>query len=374
MLKENVFLDVKITQSSVMEHYRKLGYDCTVGDCITINQKDLSSGSRIKVKVICDYCGIEYEQENKSRAYNKRKQILQKDACCYKCRNEYTKEVNMIKYGVENVFQWDKFKEKAKQTSLDKYGVGHPMQNKEIRDKVDKTNFEKYGARTYAETDEFKLRQSELWDSKSEEEKKKMYNKRRETIFKKYGVTNIYLIPGVKEKREETNIKKYGVKNPSILSSFKKKQTYSKSQNKSITVSRAQAHIHNVIGGELNYHVGYNFLDIAFVDEMIYVEYDGSGHDLKVKLGNVTKEEFRKREIQRYYILKNKGWKSIRIISKNDKLPSDELLLHIINESKNKLNICNWVEINIDESKIKTSNEEIDYDFGKLKRIRKEVA
>ena len=59
-----------------------------------------------------------------------------------------------------------------------------------------------------------------------------------------------------------------------------------------MATSKQQLYIHSLLGGELNYCTGKCFLDIAFLDEKIYLEYDGGGHDLSVKLGNMSKEEF----------------------------------------------------------------------------------
>lgn len=72
------------------------------------------------------------------------------------------------------------------------------------------------------------------------------------------------------------------------------------------------------------------WLDIAFPNLKVYLEYDGSGHELGVKMGKLTKQEFDQREIVRSQILKRKGWKELRLISSTDKLPEKEKLIKII--------------------------------------------
>ena len=87
------------------------------------------------------------------------------------CKNKI-KQTNIIKYGVENVFQSEEIKEKIKKTNLEKYGVDHPQKSKEVKEKT------------------------------------------LSTIQARYGVDNVMNDTGVKEKLFQTNIEKYGFKNP----------------------------------------------------------------------------------------------------------------------------------------------------------------
>lgn len=57
------------------------------------------------------------------------------------------------KYGVENTFQAEKFKEKAKETRIKKYGVEYSGQIKESKEKRKETNLLRYGAKTYSQSD-----------------------------------------------------------------------------------------------------------------------------------------------------------------------------------------------------------------------------
>jgi len=114
-------------------------------------------------------------------------------------------------------------------------------------------------------------------------------------------------------------------------------------------------------------------LDIAFPKDKIFCEYDGSGHALSVKMGDLTQDEFNNKEKRRKYFLLSKGWKEVRIISLNDKLPSDEVLLEMLNYAKEYINSGHtWIKFDIDNSKVICSQYEKYYDFGKLRRIKEE--
>lgn len=114
-------------------------------------------------------------------------------------------------------------------------------------------------------------------------------------------------------------------------------------------------------------------LDIAFPNEKIYIEYQESGHNLDVQLGKVTEEEFKRKEINRFYFLKNKGWRMIEIISSNDKLPKEDKLLEMIKLAKEMLQDNNHIGFNIDNGTVRIKNSINIYDFGELltsKKIR----
>ena len=140
-------------------------------------------------------------------------------------------------------------------------------------------------------------------------------------------------------------------------------------KNGTMATSKQQLYIHSLLGGELNYCTGKCFLDIAFLDEKIYLEYDGGGHDLSVKLGKMSKEEFERKEMKRYYALKSKGWKCIKVISENDKIPSDEDIKSIHKKCLELLRDNNWVEVNYNTKTIRTFFETINYECGKLRKV-----
>ena len=120
----------------------------------------------------------------------------------------------------------------------------------------------------------------------------------------------------------------------------------------SCPTSKQQLHIHSLVGGELNYPVGRNNLDIAFPEEKIYIEYDGSGHDLAVKIGKVTKEKFNEKQRRRNYYMYRRGWKVIRLISPKDFLPDDDNIKYLIRDAKEKLNKTDlkYIDILLDKN------------------------
>ena len=125
-----------------------------------------------------------------------------------------SKQAVFKKYGVENVFQVEKFKEKIKETNLkkygseipfafggekynnyikEKYGVDNVFQSDEIKQKIRKTNKEKYGDECASRTNIVK-------------------DKIKQTCLEKYGVEAALASDIIRKKIEETNIDRYGSK------------------------------------------------------------------------------------------------------------------------------------------------------------------
>ena len=70
---------------------------------------------------------------------------LQKYNLENKSPDQKRKETNIIKYGVENVFQNKDIKDKIKKTNIERFGVDHPLKSEEIKEKIKATNLERYG-------------------------------------------------------------------------------------------------------------------------------------------------------------------------------------------------------------------------------------
>jgi len=222
----------------------------------------------------------------------------------------------------------------------------------EIRQKKINTNLERYGV-------EYPL-QSE-----------KIHNKTSKTYFEKTGFINPLGDPVIQERVKNSNLDKYGVKYPMQNKEVKEKQMVSLYRNGTSISSKGQNYIWSILGGELNFLHYTSFLDVAFLDEKIYLEYDGGGHDLQVKIGNVTEQEFINKERKRWYALYNKGWKEIRIVSTKDKLPDEDKIKEIYKYAKEYLNTGHsWIRFDIDNGIVKTSQFEEEFDFGRLKYNR----
>jgi very-short-patch-repair endonuclease len=328
-----------------------------MNDVVEIDILDLSISSNVKVKVLCDYCNKIFDVTYNN--YNRQMEnSYTKKYACSKCSSIKVKETNICKYGVENVHQRNDIKEKIRNTNIEKYGVDNPAKSNIIKEKIKSTSLEKYGV-------EHHLKRKSVW------------NQIKETNLKKYGVEYISQNEEIKEKIRQTNLKRYGsecnLNNPEIrkMSVIKSRKTLY--ENGNTMCSKQQKYLQKLLGGELNYPIDRCSLDIAFPNEMIYIEYDGGGHDLSVKLG-LSQDEFDKKESKRKFYLQSKGWKLIRIISNNDLLPEDIEIQNLIMLAKEYLNNNHsWFHININENKIKCSQYELSINLKKLRRIREEI-
>jgi hypothetical protein len=361
--------EVEVTIGCNLKYYENKGYTIpkklnkknkltvSVGTTIKVKIEDLPLKSRATVEFLCDYCLIE-NVETKLKTpysdYTHRREVIEKD-CCKKCSSKKQRDVYLKlygvtnnsqlpewkkkikntcqeKYGVDNVFQLEGVKKKSIETCVEKYGVEHYTQSKEYIEKSKVTNLEKYGSEWFSTSDEYKRQAQE-----------------------KYGETNVLkckeLIPIRTEKMLKT--------------------LYSNGTQK---CSLQQRYLFELLNGdELNYLVKYSFLDIAFFDEKLYIEYSGSGHDLEVKYNNITKEEFDKRELRRYFILRKLGWNLIEVISRKDYLPSDTKILQMFDEAKEYLKTGHsWIKFDVDNNIILNTQGSFDYDYGMLRKIKKE--
>lgn len=284
-------VDVKLYRNTII-HYRDKGYPVgTTGDMLfNVRVEDLMKNSNVKVDLICDFCNSPY-----SAKYGKYLSSRDSGNCCYGCRSKKVKAVNMNKYGIENTSQLPETQEKRKNTCLKKYGAVSNLCLKETKDRIKKTNLEKYGFEYSAQSQEGK------------------------------------------DKRKETNLRKYGSENVMGNEEIKNKMRKSMYENGTCACSKAQRYLSILLKGELNYPFGYYNVDIYFPKLNVYIEYDGSGHNLNVRTGNITQEQFKRKQRKRYNYLKKQNLKIIRMINMTDKLPSDKILHGIFKESISKL-------------------------------------
>lgn len=155
--------------------------------------------------------------------------------------------------------------------------------------------------------------------------------KMMETSLRKYGNVCSLCNPEVRNKAKDTNIKNLGVEYPFQSEEILKKCTdttikkYGSTRNVK-GISKQQRYVCEYFGGILNYSLYPYFLDILLPDEKIDIEWDGSGHDLSVRLGNITREEFNQNEQKRNDFVISNGYKVCRIICSSDIIPSDDIL------------------------------------------------
>lgn len=234
----------------------------------------------------------------------------------YKRGSQKAKETCMLKYGFENPSLVPEFVDKRINTYIERYGVDNPMKSEHIRNKALETDIEKYGG----------------YHISSPETRKKS----QETILQKYGTLNIWDVPSIIKKRDLTNFARYGntcvLCNPEIRE--KGYQTMLQNGIDAVKSSSQQIYINNLFGGMLNYPYGYYHIDSFLEKDGIGIEYSGGGHDLAVKTGRYSEQEFLGKERARKQYFLNHKIPILEFISLKDKLPDDEILISYLNMAK----------------------------------------
>ena len=368
------------------EWYEKHGYIFTKsGEVFTIKVEDLTPKNHCTVSVQCDYCGSVIEKTWCSWLIGRK--TVDKDCCsnveCMKSKRgdanfakygarttgqledsqQRRKATNLEKYGTEEAIGAKSVREKINNAFKEKYGVENPFQLEEVKEKSRQTSREKYGVDWYTQTDECKERYMQSCQDKYGEgvinafqateikEKSKYTNLERygvesysqteeakkryiETNLAKWGTEYSFQSEELKEKSRQTCMRKYGVPYAMQYVKIKKRAMQTLSEKGNVNTSKQQAYLHRLFGGELNYFEQRYHLDVAMPSQKIYIEYDGGGHDLSLRMGYISEQHFNKRQLDRYFFLKRLGWKLFQIISPVDYLPSDEVLLAEFNKAK----------------------------------------
>jgi very-short-patch-repair endonuclease len=311
--------------------YTQKGYIFTkIGEPFLIKQKDLSSKSHRDVKVICDYCDTVYFMKMNDYTNRVKNHEYVNKCACEKCKFIKSEEVNMIKYGVKSTLQLEDVKNQIKKTNIIRYGVENPAQSQEVQNQMKSTMMERYGVEYSAQS------------------------------------------PEIRQKQINTNIERYGVEYSLQNEEVKRKSKRTLFKNNTAPTSRTQKYLHELLGGKLNYPLGNYYIDIVLNDNIAF-EYDGGGHRLQVKFGNLTDEEFDKKEIAREFYLKRRGYKIVRLVSTRDKLPEKDILLDAIYKCLEYVNDNGTnSEINIDEGYVRLGKNILTYNFGNLIRMDKD--
>ena len=351
---ENLGYTIPLRKPTKSMSYKKdIVYD--IGNFITVKIEDLQKGSHIMVDCLCDYC-----QENVvTIPYKKYIQITNSDipkVTCKNCCSLKQKESIKNTYGVESIFQLEEFREKVRETNRQRRGVDYPTQSPIVKNKMRKNNQQKYGVDFVSQLDWVK-------------EKKKI------TALQHYGVENCFQSEIIKEKIRYNNRQKYGVDYTLQTKEVREKSRKTMYKNQTAPTSKQQKYLCNLFGGELNYPIECYSGDIVLLDSMIDVEYSGGGHFLSIIYGSETEESFLKRQITRYNILKRNHYKQIEIISRKDYLPSDEVLLQMLEDAKRYFKDYpnhSWFEFDIDKNIYRNAENlnGVPYFYGKLRKIK----
>lgn len=368
-------VEVKLWGTNI-KHYRSLGYSGEQGDIITVNVGDLSNGCNVRVVVACDYCGRECNPR-----YVEYHNSIEMDGtyACAHCSIHKAEKTMLKKYGVLNYSSTQECREKVVNTMQSRYGISHVSESKEFLKRKSNNNKEKYGVEHTFQVKEFRDKgiQTNLekygveYASQSEEIQERIRN----TTKQRYGVPNASQNVEIKEKILQTNLKRYGCKNPSQLPEIREKMSKTLYANSSQKASKQQRYICELYKGILNFPVKYYSVDIRLPNDNLAIEFDGSGHMLNVTMGRETINEYNHKEIIRYNVIKNEGYKQMKIISNNDKLPSDAILLQMLQDARNYFSLYpqhSWIEFNIDASSVRNAEHKdgISYDYGALRTIK----
>ena len=408
--------------------YRKTGkeYVYDNNEYIDVDVLDLRDKETCNVNATCDYCGNEKEVNYR---YYSRSIAYDGTYACSDCAQKKAQKHNLIKYGsrgagqtddakekrkktieekygsgITNVFQSELIKEKARNTmkekygheyvsqvpefrekviatNLEKYGVENAILNPEIKEKANCTNFERYGTIYPAQNNEIKNKIAntnlERYGYESAFKSLVIQEKIQNTNLQKRGVKYPMQSEDVRNKSKETVMKKYGVDNVNKCPEIRLKGIQTLCKNGNVSTSKQQKYICELYNGILNYQISYYSADIVLLSDKIVVEYDGGGHDMRVKMGSISQEDFNTKERKRFYSIKAEGFKQIRLISRTDKLPSDIKLLEILDISKQYFDTTKhtWINWDIDESKYYNAEHPngVLFDYGEVKKLSREL-
>jgi len=151
LLSKNV--DIRINNIN-KKHYINFFKDIKTNDIINVSVDLLTKGSKVKVDVKCDDCGIE-----KNMPYSFYYKFALKDDkdgkyYCTKCVKIHRTQKTMLdKYNVKFPIQNKNIKDKILKTTNDRYGFDYALKNDTIKEKQKNTNLKKYNV-PYVSLDE----------------------------------------------------------------------------------------------------------------------------------------------------------------------------------------------------------------------------
>ena len=109
-------VEVNIGNKNI-KYFKNLGYKID-GKILKVKVEDLLPTTSVRVNVICDFCGKEYETLYKNYYYNFNSNNLNLFSCSPKCTSEKTKINVFKKYGVYYANQSNIVKNKTKENSI----------------------------------------------------------------------------------------------------------------------------------------------------------------------------------------------------------------------------------------------------------------
>lgn len=212
-------------------------------EVIKVNKNNITMNSKDTIYCECYKCGKDFNISAyalKKRGVNY-KNIKPDELICKTCR---TQETNIKKYGVksllekegirksglpdgiENVSQLENVKEKKKE----KFNSKTQEEKKDIYNKVKATQEKKYGG-YFASTNEYKNLLKKKYGVKNNFQREDVKDKIKETNLKKYGFESYTHTKEYKEKTRKTSLERYGYTSPMKDRDIKEKSIRKKIDN-----------------------------------------------------------------------------------------------------------------------------------------------
>lgn len=337
-----------------VSYYSKLGYEIKYHEYIDVLSEDLPHSSKIKVDVMCDYCGeiIQKCWCNYVMGHNN----IDKDSCkkCSSLKNlesvqkvcsenpdfwksitEKRENTMLEKYGHKNPSQIEQFVKKREATNISVYGCANPYQNAEIQAKMRDTMVARYGVPYSLQNDNIKKKAMLTCYSHygvyHPMQSKEVVRKMIENSLQKYKTEYPIMSSSVQSIIRKHFLDKYGVEYPlqdyEILN--KTFDQIRKSGYNFVLISKTQKFLSEVYDCPINAKICGYYVDLLFDEYNIVCEYDGGGHDLSVKLGQISVEDFELKERNRENAIIQSGYKIIRILNSKDKNINEQTAVHI---------------------------------------------
>lgn len=219
---EKVFL--KRMGNKNLKYYSDLGYNIDNKEFL-VDIKDLTSNSKVKVNVECDFCGKVVEIQ--WNLYLKNISSHNLFACSHKCGKYKTIKTNLDRYGVEYAVQSQLVKDKTIQTNLERWG-GSPTKSEEVKIKSRKTNLEKRGVEYSMQSKEIqekgKKTNLDRYGVEFTMQSKDIQEKSKRTLLLNWGVENPSHSIDIQNKKVKTSLENWGVENPSQSKEIKEKK------------------------------------------------------------------------------------------------------------------------------------------------------
>ena len=309
-----------------------LGYEFTaMGDDVVIDVKDASKHGHHSVKVVCDYCGKEFEMTltNYAKSSKDRDKVA-----CNDCKTIKTRERLMERYGVNAPNQHKEFLDKARQTNLDRYGSINPMQNHEIQQRNVATLIERYGVDCPSKLPQH----AEAMRSYDKASAQVAYV---ETCLKRYGVDNTAKLQSVKDKAFATCVERYGGGSSQCDDNVRRKSWESMIANGTAPTSKAE----RAMVGTLKRIYGDDACQPQFILDKISMDCLLTVGDIKIDVeydGEFWHKDSVERDKRRDFYCIRRGYKVLRFFSKYN-IPTEEQIKYgvdyLVNSEHNHIRI-----------------------------------